>query len=67
MDPDAVLAALRQAIWDWQTAVIQQNHQAQHEAAVRALTAASALDVWLSQGGFPPAAWPSVPPFNQEA
>jgi hypothetical protein len=57
LDPDAVLAAQREAVRDWQLGVIAKDATAQHDALVRAITAAHALDGWLSLGGFLPTAW----------
>jgi hypothetical protein len=57
MDPDTVLNQLRQAIYDWQHAVINRDADAQREALVRATTCADALDGWMTRGGHPPAAW----------
>jgi hypothetical protein len=61
MDPDACLAEFRQALRDWQQAVIAGDRAAQHAALVQAVSSATALDTWLSRGGFWPAAWNANP------
>jgi hypothetical protein len=54
MDPDATLAQLRQAI---ETLWAAESSVAAASAADSIAEHATALDQWLSRGGFLPAAW----------
>lgn len=54
MDVNAALLALREALREYEQAA---ELPAIAAAAERLAEAASALDEWMSKGGFPPAAW----------
>ena len=54
MDPNAALLDLREALREYEHAA---ELSAIAVAAERLAAAASALDEWLSKGGFLPAAW----------
>ncbi len=55
MEPDLVLQELRQAVNAWENAPPASREE--YEAAERATSAASALDDWISHGGFLPRDW----------
>jgi hypothetical protein len=57
MDPNATLATLRAAVIEWEQAVVAGDEQSQLDAARRTFEALTALDDWLSSGGFLPTAW----------
>ena len=54
MDPDETLRQLRRAITEYRQAA--DPGQKLH-AADRVIDYTEALDYWLANGGFPPAAW----------
>jgi hypothetical protein len=54
MDPNVMLAALRQAMVDFELAGSGENAM---EAADRMSEYLEGLDQWLSKGGFLPTAW----------
>ena len=54
MDPDETLRQLRGAITDYRQAI---DPGKKLYAADRVVDHAEALDYWLTDGGFPPAAW----------
>lgn len=55
MDPDEVLAQLRQHVREWETA--QAGSLPEREAAEKVSADVSALDDWLSHGGRYPSDW----------
>jgi hypothetical protein len=57
MDPDVALTNFRLAVAAWSKAVGEGDVSAEHEAASAAIEAATALDSWMSLGGFAPTAW----------
>jgi len=56
MDPDIALANLRRAVMAYAQALEPDSIEAA-VAAADAIAAMVALDIWLSRGGFLPAAW----------
>lgn len=57
MDPDAALANLREAVQRAEELADPDRSDPEVDALWDALTAARALDQWLSSGGFLPTAW----------
>ena len=57
MDPDAILAELRQAFEDVNTAAQNYDSDAHDDATQRIAELFAALDEWLTRGGFLPNAW----------
>jgi hypothetical protein len=58
LDPDATLAALRDAVHDYLAASGDPpDSEEMADAAEAAIAALIALDSWLSMGGFLPTAW----------
>jgi hypothetical protein len=55
-NPDEMLTDARQATREWESA--EPGSRAESEAAERATAAWSALDTWMSTGGWPPIDWP---------
>lgn len=64
MDPNATLAAFRQAVRRWQEAAVADAAD-RYEAALDAIEAVIELDSWLSRGGALPTAWHTVPMTRQ--
>lgn len=54
MDPDATLKALRDAVARW---LLAETNDSEHAAALDMADAATALDGWLTSGGFLPDEW----------
>ena len=57
MDPNATLASIHSAIQDRNTAIQNEDSDAEIDAMVDIIESFNALDVWITNGGFLPTAW----------
>lgn len=57
MDPNELLASIRQNIADFHTAREEEMYEAADDFALSAIGGVEALDEWMSKGGHGPAAW----------